>query len=328
MGVRDDEQNPAATAWPGPVVILVSIILSSLCIACYCINFFKFYHHLRYTNGITTAKVFFTIDILANFMRLWYVCINPFYLSKLNYTWTTMCSTTHVGLSCVCCLLLALKWRELLRRQKLQVTVFLTTYKYPFFIMGTFIFLFELVASAFRGHWYSLTPLTLTSISFMMIIASATSSLLIASGIQIILHLRKAVGSRGRIARLCWTTTTILLSGVFLLIWALINLYSILGLYTHRGITVTTLNVNSSLSFACLLISSLLQNWSMPIPGIYDSSTFAGSHQTDSELTGRTENATMSPRSPRTPSTAPTNNEKTSSSSSEDEKPKTPPNSP
>lgn len=203
-----------------------------------------------------------------------------------------MCNTTHVALSCICCLLLALKWRELLLRSKLQVTVFLTTFKYPFFAVATFMFLFEFIASAFRGHWYSLTPINEASWSMLVIMAVTVSVLLLVSGGQILMHLKNAVGSKRRIFQLSWTTFMIMGSGIFLLIWAILLLILLIGLYAEHKGSVVWLNTNSSLSFACLLFASLLQNLAMPIPRPGYDTTASTTHA--SRANGSKRQSTMS----------------------------------
>lgn len=219
-----------------------------------------------YTSGLTTAKIFFAIDLVANFMRFWYVAVNPYFLSGFDYTWTTMCSATHVALSIICTLLLALKWRELLLKTKLKVTLFLTTFKWPFLVAATCIFLLEFISSALRGHWYNATTITQVSLSILIVLSFIVSMLLFISGIQILVHLSAAVGSKRRIWTLSRTTFLILFSGIGIFLWSMFQLSYIVRVYSVKNATVFFAQLISILSFAALLLSSLLQNWAMPFP--------------------------------------------------------------
>jgi hypothetical protein len=265
VAVRDDERNPAASAWSYGTVVITSIVLTACCLACYAVNLYKLYYHLRYTAGATTAKIFFFIDDFANFMRFWWVCINPFYVNRFGYTWTTMCTTTHVALSLICTLLLSLKWRELLLKTKLQVTIFLDTFKWPFFALSAFIFGFELISSALRGHWYDITKTNIASLSILTINAFGVCILLFISGGQIMSQIRRAVGSRRRVLQLSQTTIIILFSGVFLFAWMCFELVFLVTTY-KTGTGVLKINAISVGQNFCLFIASFLQNWAMPVP--------------------------------------------------------------
>jgi hypothetical protein len=264
--VRDDDRNPMYEEWGYSGVVTSAIVLTGFCLACYAANFTKFYWHLRYTSGITTAKIFFVIDALANFMRLWYICINPFFVNKFAYTWTTMCSSTHMALSIICTLLLALKWRELLQRTKLHVTVFLDTFKWPFIIASTLIFLVELISSALRGHWFDISKLSLASWSFLIIMAFLVTTVLFVSGYQILSHLGTAIGSRRRVLQLSSTTILILCSGFFIFLWGLFQMIFLIRTFHLLKGSIKLTNIFVCIQFTCLFIASFLQNWAMPLP--------------------------------------------------------------
>lgn len=217
-------------------------------------------------------------------MRFWYVAVNPYYLSGFDYTWTTMCSATHVALSIICTLLLALKWRELLLKTKLKVTLFLTTFKWPFLIVSVCIFLLEFISSALRGHWYDVTKISQVSLSILLILAFIVSMLLFVSGIQILIHLSAAVGSKRRIWTLSRTTFLILFSGIGLLLWSMFQLSYLVRVYAVKNATIFFAQFISILGFAALLGASFLQNWAMPFPpGIGGVSKGASTAPTRSE---------------------------------------------
>jgi hypothetical protein len=267
--VRDDDPNPITFFWSFPTALFCAIFLSACCIACFVVNAYKFYLHLRRTRGITTAKVFFVIDDAANFMRFWYVCINPFFVNRFAYTWTTMCTTTHISLSIICTLLLALKWRELLLKSKMKVVMFLQTFKWPFFAASSITFAVEAVSSAMRGHWFDITKLSQISWSFLIIMCFAVITLLYISGIQVLTQISKAVGSKRRVLQLSQTTILILVSGLFILLWGVIQMTYMIRRHALNAITnpkeVQILNV---IQLFGLFFASLLQNWAMPIPGV------------------------------------------------------------
>lgn len=264
--VRDDDQMGIDSDWPFAAVLISAALLTSGLIACFIVNGYKFFLHLKYTRGITTAKIFFVIDLLANFMRFWYVAVNPFFLARFGYTWTTICSATHVALSVICTLLLALKWRELLQQTKLKVTLFLTTFRWPFIIIAILIFLLEFVSSALRGHWFDTGKITQASTSILLILAFIIAGLLFVSGGQIMCHLSKAVGSKRRVWQLSRTTILILFSGIGLLLWASLQIAYLVTLYHTKTITIQSVQIYFLFGFSGLIISSLLQNWAMPFP--------------------------------------------------------------
>lgn len=206
------------------------------------------------------------IDLVANLMRFWFVAVNPFFLSGFDYTWTTICSATHVPLSMICTLLLALKWRELLLKTKLKVTLFLTTFKWPFLIIASCLFLLEFIASALRGHWYNSTKITQVSISILIVNAFVIATLLFISGIQILVHLNRAVGSKRRIWTLSRTTFLILFSGLGILLWAIFQIAYLVKIYAIQKATIFFAQMITIMGFVALLIASLLQNWAMPFP--------------------------------------------------------------
>ena len=264
VAVRDDEHNPIST-WSYGAIVISCVLLTACCLACFTVNFYKLYYHLRYTSGATTAKIFFCIDIFANFMRFWFVCVNPYYVNRFGYTWTNMCSTTHVALSLICTLLLALKWRELLLKTKLQVTIFLDTFKWPFFAFSTFIFGFQCISSAMQGHWYDISKTNIASLSILTINTFVICVLLFFSGTQIMLQIRKAVGSRRRVLQLSQTTIIILCSGFFLFVWFVLELVFLITTY-KTGTNVRLINSVSVTQLFCLFFASFLQNWAMPVP--------------------------------------------------------------
>jgi hypothetical protein len=267
--VRDDDIAPV-TAWHFGASVISATFLTTFCIACFIVCIYKFRLHLIWTHGITTAKIFFVLDLVANFMRFWYVGVNPFYLSKFDYTFTTICGATHVSLSIICTLLLALKWQELLLKSKLKVTIFLTTFKWPFIIAGTAIFLLEFISSALRGHWYNVTKINQSSLSILLILAFLTAMLLFISGAQILMQISHAVGSKRRVFQLSQTTILIILSGFGLLIWSILQMVFLITIYAPsppvRRATPFSIQMGNVFQYVALFSASFVQNWAMPIP--------------------------------------------------------------
>lgn len=289
--IRDDDIGPVEGAWNFGYVVVSSALLTALVLCCFMINIYKFVLHIRYTDGVTTAKTFFAVDLLANLMRFWFVSVNPHWTAGFDYTFTTICSQTHVALSVICTLLLALKWRELLLRSSLRVSVFLTTFKWPFIIVGAIVFIFELVASALRGHWFSILSVTKVSTSFLLIVAFICAFLLFISGIQIWKHISKAVTVYDTLYHLKRTTILILLSSFGIAFWSVLQIAYLIIVFAKPVIGSTTsliyrVQLITVLGMAGLLISSLLQNIAMPIPSdflaiktssLYGRSTLASS---------------------------------------------------
>lgn len=264
--VRDDDVNPLGLKFTYADAIICSAFLTSACLACFLVNIYKFRLHLIYTTGVTTAKIFFVIDIVANLMRFWYVTVNPFFLSRFAYTWTIMCNSIHVALSIIATLLLALKWRELLSQTKLQVNVFLSTFKWPFIIVSIAIFILETVSSALRGHWYDATKITESSQSILAIVCFVVVVLLFVSGTQILMKVNQAVSNKKRVLQLSQTTILILCSGLGLLLWVILTVAYLLVIYRYRIANVLFAQLNSVFAFIGLFAASFLQNWAMPIP--------------------------------------------------------------
>jgi hypothetical protein len=274
--VRDDDKDPMILQWSYAVSVICAIIMTSLCVACFSVNIYKFFLHLRYTSGITTSKIYFAIDFVANVFRFWYVCINPFYLNKFNFTFTTLCTTTHMALTIVCTLLISLKWQELLRRTKLHATMFLSAYKWPFIVAASIIFIVELVSGALRGHWYAPGKLPLVSWSFLTVVGFIVTTLLFVSGIQILIQIRKAVGASRRIWQLNTTTILILASGLFLLAWSITEMAYLIKSFRLAKINLKQLNAITTVQFIFLFGCSFLQSWAMPIPGGFGSRSSGG----------------------------------------------------
>ena len=307
--VRDDDTNPLTTAFSFGAAVVCSTILTSMCLACFIVNIYKLCLHMKFTSGVTTAKIFFLLDLLANGMRFWYVTVNPFYLSKFAYTWTTMCSATHVAFTIVGTLLLALKWRELMLKTKLHVTLFLATLKWPFFIAGGAILILEATSSALKGHWYNITKITQTSTSILVIICLTIVVLLFVSGIQILMKVSTAVGSKRRVLQLSYTTILILASGLGLLLWVALTTGYLIGIYKIGITSILFVQLLSVFGFIGLFACSFLQNWAMPIPSEFLSrnTTTGGNrssktHQTprmgsSASLAGETESPKRTPKS-------------------------------
>lgn len=275
--IRDDDIGPVENAWPFGDVVISAAVLTALVLVCFGTNIYKFAVHLKYTQGITTAKIFFVLDLVANFMRLWYTTVNPYFTSRFDFTFTTICAQTHVALTVICTLLLALKWRELLLKTKLHVTVFLTVFKWPFIVIGTLVFLFEFITAAFRGHWYDISTVSKVSTSFLIVVSFLCAVLLFVSGSQILMHLSKAVGSRRRLWTLSSTTFLILISGIFLILWSVLQMVYMIEVYrpSVKIITVSlvhTVQILQVCAMASLLICSFLQSMAMPLPAEFVSS--------------------------------------------------------
>lgn len=277
VNVRDDDRDPLNLQWAYADSVICSVILTCMCVACFTVDIYKLILHFRYTTGITTSKIYFIIDLSANLFRFWYVCVNPFYLNNLNFTFTTLCTTVHMAITIVCTLLISLKWQELLRRTKLHATMFLSAYKWPFLIAASIIFLVELVSGALRGHWYAPGKLPLVSWSFLTVVGFIVTGLLFVSGVQILLQISKAVGASRRIYKLNTTTILILASGLFLLAWSVTEMAYLIKSFRLAKITLKELNIITALQFVFLFGCSFLQSWAMPIPGAFGSRSSGGS---------------------------------------------------
>ena len=264
--VRDDDFNPLARKFNFSIALVCSTFLTSACIACFVVNVYKMRLHVIHTHGITTAKIFFVIDLVSNLLRFWYVAVNPFFLSRFAYTWTIMCSSIHVALTIITTLLLALKWRELLHQTKLQVNVFLSTFKWPFIVVASAIFVFETISSALRGHWYNATKITISSQSILIIVCFVVVVLLYVSGIQILLKVNQAVSNKKKVLQLSQTTILILASGLGLGLWVILSTAYLIAIYHYHFADVFYAQLSSVFSFVGLFACSFLQNWAMPIP--------------------------------------------------------------
>lgn len=269
--VRDDDTGPVGEAWTFGHVIISSALLTPICISAFAINIYKFVLHIKFTRGVTTAKIFFIIDLFANFMRFWFVTVNPFWTGRFDYTFTTICVRTPIALAIICTLLLALKWRELLLKSKVTVKPFLNVFKWPFIVMSVAIFTFEFVASALRGHWYDIAMVTKVSTCFLLVASALCAILVFISGAQIMCHLGAAVGSKRRLWQLSQTTILIIASGFGLFLWASLQVYWLILLY-GRGTIIPTpkmmlqIQLIGVVGCGSLLCTSLLQNLAMPIP--------------------------------------------------------------
>lgn len=267
--IRDDDKSPLMVDWPYSAVLVSAVIMSALCLACFVVNIYKFQVHIRLTDGLTIPKIYFTIDLVANFMRFWYVCINPFFVNQFAYTWTTICTTTHMALTIICTLLLSLKWQELLQRTTFRASMFLSRFKWPFIIASVIIFAVEFVSSVLRGRWRSLELLPVISWSFLSVAAFIVCVLLFVSGIQILWQISSVIGpTSGRVWQLNRTTILILSSGVMLLAWCCCELAFLLRTYRLHKVTLLATNLMTALQFTFLCSCSLLQSWAMPIPSL------------------------------------------------------------
>lgn len=267
--IRDDDKSPMMVDWPFGYVVLCGVIMTALCVACFVVNIYKFQLHIRITDGFTIPKLYFVIDIIANFMRFWYVCINPFFVNQFAYTWTTICTTTHMALTIICTLLLSLKWQELLQRTTLRATMFLSRFKWPFIIASIIIFAVEFVSSTLRGLWYSTKDLPVISWSFLSAAGFIVCVLLFVSGTQILVQISKVIAPFSRrVWQLHRATILILASGIFLLAWCVCELAFLIRVYKLQKYSLAATNLITTLQFTFLCSCSLLQNWAMPIPSL------------------------------------------------------------
>lgn len=271
--VRDDDISPLDLAWPFGATLIAAILLTVMALACFIVNIFKFQLHLRHSSTLSIPILYFAIDNLANLLRFWFVCVNPFFINRFAYTFTTICTTTHMALTIICTLLISLKWQELLRRTKLKATMFLSTYRWPFIIAAIIIFAVEFVSSVLRGHWYSINVLPQVSWSFLTCAGFIVTTLLFVSGAQILIEIRHAVGSARRIWQLNRTTLLILVSGIFLLAWSVTEMAYLIKIFRIKKITLIETNIITALQFAFLFGCSFCQSWAMPLPNTGASSS-------------------------------------------------------
>lgn len=267
--IRDDDRSPLENDWPFSAVLVSATVMTALCLACFAVNIYKFQKHIRHTDGLTIPKLYFLIDNVANFMRFWYVCVNPFFVNQFAYTWTTICTTTHMALTIICTLLLSLKWQELLQRTMVRATMFLSKFKWPFIVTSLIIFAVEFVSSTMRGHWYSLDKLPVISWSFLVVAGFIVCLLLFISGTQILWQISSVtLPSSGRIWQLNRATIFILGSGVCLLAWCMTEMVFLIRTYRLHKVTLLATNLMTALQFVFLCLCSLLQSWAMPIPSL------------------------------------------------------------
>lgn len=280
--VKDDDISPLDLVWSFGATLICSILLTGMAIACFVVNIYKFQLHLRHPQTLSIPIMYFAIDNVANIMRFWFVCVNPFYINKFAYTWTTICTTTHMALTIICTLLISLKWQELLIRTKLKATMFLSTFKWPFIVVAIIIFATEFVSAVLRGHWYSINDLPQVSWSFLTIVGFIVTTLLFVSGAQILIQIRYAVVSARRIWQLNRTTLLILVSGFFLLAWSITEMAYLIKIFKIKKITLIETNVITALQFGFLFGCSFCQSWAMPIP---NSNTSPSSSTADTTAT-------------------------------------------
>lgn len=265
--IRDDDRNPLRLEWPWGYVILCVIPLTALCLACFIVDTYKLIMHLKYSTGLTIPKLFFIIDGFANVMRFWFVCVNPFFVHEFAYMLTTICTTTHVALTIICTLLLSLKWQELLQRTEFRATVFLSRFRWPFIIASFIIFAVEFVSASLRGHWYSLSNLSVVSWSFLAVVSFVVIALCFVSGVQIVSQIIGVTSpASGRIWPLTRTTVLIMASGVFLLAWTSSEIAFLIKVYRYKKMSLIETNTLTALQLGFLFACSLLQSWAMPIP--------------------------------------------------------------
>jgi hypothetical protein len=265
--VRDDDISPLDLSWPFGSTVIAAIILTAMAVACFLANIYKFVIHLRDSEGLTIPKLYFTIDNVANLMRLWYVCANPFFINKFAYTWTTICTTTHMALTIICTLLLSLKWQDLLIRTRVKATIFLSTFKWPFIVVAAIIFAVEFVSATLRGHWYNINEFAKVSWSFLTVAGFIITTLLFVSGVQILGEIRKISDHKGsRVWKLSRTTFLILISGLFLLAWSVTEMAYLIKIFKVQKITLVETNVITALQFAFLFGCSFCQSWALPFP--------------------------------------------------------------
>jgi hypothetical protein len=266
--VRDDDPDPLFVLWPMYAVVTCGIIMTSFALACFAVNGYKMFLHFRWTDGVTTPKIFFIIDLFGNVMRFVYSAINPFFVNHLNYTVTVICTTTHLAISIVCTLLVALKWFELLQKSHVRAIFFLERFKWPFFIAGFLIFSVEFVSAALRGHWYNTTLLSEISWSFLIIVGFAVVVLLFISGVQILIQLHKANPdlNKKRLFQVNQTTWLLLISGVFLAFWCILHTVFMIQTFYYENWPLVPYNMTTVFEFLFLYVASLCQNWAMPLP--------------------------------------------------------------
>ena len=280
---RDDDLDPFLLQWSMSATVTVALLLTSAALACLTVCVYKGYYAFRYgPRGVTIAKAYFVIEFVAEVCRLWYACANPFFVNDFAFTWTTMAAATPMALGVICTLLLALKWQEILAKRKFKTsTVFLDRFRWPFIGAASAIFCVVFVSASFGGYWYAMNTFSEVANSFLIIMGVIVTVLLEATGVRILLELRAARAvdvAKSGTQHVRFTTWLIMLSGACLLGWCACQVAVFVMSAVTLNITLTTLNVLTTMQFVFMFVCSFAQSWALPVPHLAALHTATSSH--------------------------------------------------
>eukprot|EP01122_Echinamoeba_exundans_P016047 TRINITY_DN8018_c0_g1_i1.p1 TRINITY_DN8018_c0_g1~~TRINITY_DN8018_c0_g1_i1.p1 ORF type:complete len:461 (+),score=45.57 TRINITY_DN8018_c0_g1_i1:203-1585(+) len=255
----------------------VQALLCGLSAACAAVALYKLLAFLRKDGRprLSVAQMALAIEYIQNMIRLFFWAIDPIWLLRGGFSWqvTNVFVTVHHPLFISSTLLLALYWHQLLKFDRVKISVGLNKMRIPFGVTSLVLVALEILTIGFRIGGFDVGTLTTVSGALIAIVAFVTSVYFVVIGVKVLGQLKQQLshqseskGESSAVHRALIQRTTILIvsSAALHLLFVLIVI-----LTTFRRIFWHPVGFYSLLSIKDLLLIciSLCQILTFRAPG-------------------------------------------------------------
>jgi hypothetical protein len=145
---------------------------------------------------LSVPQLCLTILAVTNTFRTVYHCLDPVYFGyAMNGAGAHMTSTISIPANIIATLLVAFYWAELLDRNKVQVSTFLSRMRIPFVIVSVLVTLVEIASSALRASPLpNLGFMTIFSVILYVLVVTVSTVFFATTGTRVLLYIRKSSG--------------------------------------------------------------------------------------------------------------------------------------
>lgn len=175
----------------------VQVLICALMAACASMALSKLIAFVRKDRRLrlSVAQMALLIEYVQNMIRLIFWAVDPIWLQRGGFSWfaTNALVTVHHPLFICSTLLLALYWHQLLKFDRVKVSVGLDKMRIPFVVIAGILVILEGITIGMRIGGFDVGTLTTVSGALIAVVAFVTSVYFVVIGVQVLKQLKLAL---------------------------------------------------------------------------------------------------------------------------------------
>jgi hypothetical protein len=173
----------------------VQALICGLSASCAAVALYKLMAFLRKDGRprLSVAQMALAIEYIQNMIRLFFWAIDPIWLLRGGFSWqaTNVFVSVHHPLFISSTLLLALYWHQLLKFDRVKISVGLNKMRIPFGVTSVILVALEILTIGLRIGGFDVGTLTTVSGALIAVVAFATSVYFVVIGVKVLGQLKQ-----------------------------------------------------------------------------------------------------------------------------------------